>query len=83
MIYINIIYIYSYFVEMKRVSAVSMVSLQWCHNERHGVSNQITSISFAQPFARAHIKENIKTPRHWPLSGESTGDRWIPPTEDQ
>ena len=24
------------------------------------------------------IKENIKSPRHWPLCGEFTGDRWIP-----
>ena len=28
---------------------------------------------FAQPFVQAHIKENIKVPRHWPLWGESTG----------
>ena len=25
---------------------------------------------FAQPFVQAHIKENLKTPRHWPLWGE-------------
>ena len=29
---------------------------------------------FAQPFVQAQIKENIKTPRHWPLLVESTGD---------
>ena len=23
-----------------------------------------------QPFIQAHIKENIKAPRHWPLCGE-------------
>ena len=33
---------------------------------------------FAQPFVQAQIKENIKAPRHWPLCGEFTGDRWIP-----
>ena len=22
-------------------------------------------------------KENIKAPRHWPLRGEFTGERWI------
>ena len=27
----------------------------------------------------AQIKENIKAPRHWPLCGEITGDRWIYP----
>ena len=25
------------------------------------------------------MKEDIKAPRHWPLCGEFTGDRWIPP----
>ena len=39
---------------------------------------------FAQPlFAQAQIKENNKASRHWPLWGVSTGDRWIPLTEDQ
>ena len=33
---------------------------------------------FVQPFVQAHIKENIKAPRHWSLWGESTDDRWIP-----
>ena len=33
---------------------------------------------FAQPFIQAHIKENIKAPRHWPFWWESTGDLWIP-----
>ena len=33
---------------------------------------------FAEPFVQAQIKENIKALRHWPLWGESTGDRWIP-----
>ena len=27
------------------------------------------------------MKENIKAPRHWPLWGESTNDRWIPPNK--
>ena len=29
------------------------------------------------------IKKNIKAPRHWPLCGEFTGDRWIPRTNGQ
>ena len=29
------------------------------------------------------MKENIKAPRHWPLCGEFTGDRWIPRTNGQ
>ena len=35
---------------------------------------------FAQPYIHARIKGNIKAPRHWPLCGEFTGDRWIPHT---
>ena len=38
---------------------------------------------FTQPSIQAQIKENIKTPRHWPLCGEFTGDRWIPRTNGQ
>ena len=36
------------------------------------------SQSLTQWFVQAQIKENIKAPRHWPLCGEFTGDRWIP-----
>ena len=38
---------------------------------------------FTQSFIQAQIKENIKAPRHWPLCGEFTGDRWIPRTKGQ
>ena len=38
---------------------------------------------FTQPIIQAQIKENIKAPRHWPLCGEFTGDRWIPRTNGQ
>ena len=41
------------------------------------------SSSFAQPFVRGQIKENIKAPRHWPLLGECTYNRWIPLTKGQ
>ena len=51
--------------------------LHWRHNGR---LKSPTSRLFAQPFVE-HIKENIKAPRHWPLWGESTGDRWIPLTK--
>ena len=49
---------------------LSPKSLQW----RHCLLNRLL---------KAQIKENIKTPRHWPLCGEFTGDRWIPRTEGQ
>ena len=38
---------------------------------------------FTQAFIQTQIKENIKAPRHWPLGGEFTGDRWIPRTNGQ
>ena len=48
------------------------------------VASQITSVFIVCSTAvQAQIKENIKVPRHWPLCGESTCDRWIPRTEHQ
>ena len=43
------------------------------------VASQITGVSIFLPnhVFQAQIKENIKAPRHWPLLGDSTGDRWI------
>ena len=37
------------------------------------LASQITSITifFTQLFIQTQIKENIKAPRHWPLSGNS------------
>ena len=34
-------------------------------------------------FTQRFIQALIKAPRHWPLWGEFTGDRWIPRTKDQ
>ena len=47
------------------------------------MASPITSRLFTQPLIQAQIKENIKAPRHWPLCGELTGDRWIPRTKGQ
>ena len=44
---------------------------------------QITGVTIIRSFVHAQIKENIKAPRHLPLWGESTGDRWIPLTKGQ
>ena len=45
---------------------------------------QITSVSIVYlTFVQTQIKENIKAPRHWPLHGEFTDDRWIPRTKVQ
>ena len=55
------------------------LSLQW--RRMSAMASQIpASRVFAQmPFVQAQIKEDIEAPRHRPLWGESTGERWIPP----
>ena len=59
-------------------------ALQWRHNLHNGVSDhQAGSRLFTQALIQAQIKENINTPRHLPLCGEFTGDRWIPRTKGQ
>ena len=48
------------------------------------IASQITSLTIVYSiFYETQIKENIKAPRHWPLCGEFTGDRWIPRTNGQ
>ena len=47
------------------------------------MASQITSVSIVCSTVCSQIKENIKTLRHWPLWGESTGHRWIPLTKGQ
>ena len=48
------------------------------------MASQITSVSVVcSTICSGAIKENIKVLRHWPLWGESTGDRWIPLTKGQ
>ena len=54
--------------------------LQWCYNERNGVLNHRYLDCLLNHLFKCK-KENIKAPRHWPLWGESTGDRWIPLTK--
>ena len=60
--------------------------MSWNYNDAimGAIASQITaSRLFTQSFIQTQIKENIKAPRHWPLCGEFTGDRWIPHTNDQ
>ena len=54
----------------------SMALGQWHHCPN-------ASWLFTQVFIQAHIKENIKALRHWPLWGEFTSHRWIPRTKGQ
>ena len=58
-------------------------ALQWRHNERDGVSNYQPHDCSLNRLFKGQIKENIKAPRHWPLWGDFTGDRWIPRTNGQ
>ena len=60
----------------------AVLSLRWCHNEHHGVSNHMR-LNVYRPFVQAQIRESLKALRHWPLWRESTGDRWIPLTKGQ
>ena len=59
--------------------------LQWHHNGRNGVSNHqshncLLKCLFSH---KERHNENITATRHWPLWGESTGNRWIPRTKGQ
>ena len=45
-------------------------SLQWRHNEGHGVSNHRYLVCLL-PFVQAHIRENIIHLCNWPLSGDT------------
>ena len=43
------------------------------------MASQITSLAIVYWTVYSGAdKKNIKAPRHWPLCGEFTGDRWIP-----
>ena len=43
------------------------------------MASQITSLTIVHSSViQAQIIKNIKAPRHWPLCGEFTGNRWIP-----
>ena len=56
--------------------------LQWRHYERVCVSNHQPYYCLLSRLFKTQIKENIKAPRHWPLCGESTGDRKMLPFDD-
>ena len=65
------------------VQCVALLPLQWRHNERNGVSNHQPHHCLLNRLFRRRSKKNIKAPRHWPLCGKFTGDRWIPRTNGQ
>ena len=49
------------------------------------ISSQITSLTivYSTVYSNADQRKKIKAPRHWPLCGEFTGDRWISSTNGQ
>ena len=48
------------------------------------MASQITSLTVVYSIVYSGADQrNIKSPRHWPLYGEFTGDRWIPRTNGQ
>ena len=49
-------------------------ALQWRRNVRIGVTNHQPHECLLNCLFKAQIKENSKALRHWPLSGEFTGD---------
>ena len=44
---------------------------------------QIISLTIVYSTVYSGADQNIKAPRHWPLCGEFTDDRWIPRTKGQ
>ena len=71
-VYIKLTFLYS-------SSAIITLTSQWA---RWRLKSPASGL-FTQLFIQVQIKENIKGPRHWPLCGEFTGDRWIPGTKGQ
>ena len=48
------------------------------------MASQITSLTIVYPSVYSGaVQRKHQTPRHWPLWGEFTGDRWIPRTKGQ
>ena len=63
-----------------QVSDVFYISLQWCHNDRVGVSNhQLRHCLFNRLFRR----RSKKTSKLRVTGGEFTGHRWIPRTKSR
>ena len=52
-------------------------TLQWRNSERDGVSNQ-RRLDCSTVCSGADQRKHQNPAHHWPLWGESTGDRWFP-----
>ena len=60
-------------IHLTGMSLMSMVSLQWRHNECHSLKSPAYQL-----FAQLFVQKNIKAPHHWPFLGESPGNRCVP-----
>ena len=58
------------------ILSITMTS-QWARKRLKSPASRL----FTQLFIQTQMNENIKAPRHWPLCGEFTVDRWIPLTK--
>ena len=69
------------YLSHKPLGDVSVViNIRHCGDVIMGaIASQITSLTIVYSTVNwdADKKKNIKAPRHWPLCGEFTGDRWI------
>ena len=52
------------------------------HNGRDSITNHQPHIVYSAVYSGVNQRKH-PGPRHWPLRGEFTGDRWIPHTNDQ
>ena len=75
---------------ISRSVSISSAWISWAIDYHYGdvimgtMAPQITSLTIVYSTVYSvQIKENIKSPRHWPLCGAFTGDRWIPHTKGQ
>ena len=68
-------------IDCYRGVRIKETTLQWRHNEHDGVSNHQRLDCLLNRLSAN--QRNIIAPRHWPLWGEFTGNRWIPRTKVQ
>ena len=62
----------------KKSCGIITVTLWWARWRLKSPASRLFTQSLVQ--AQNNEKQNIKTPRHWPLWGKFNGDRWIPRT---
>ena len=86
-IYINVQYIKLIKTHCTKIYTYSYNTLRVYHYNdviMGLIASQITGLTIVYSIViQTQITEIIKAPRHWPLCGEFTGERWIPRTNGQ